>query len=180
MSMTSTPPDEQYLTDKEIEEFLDDLDENSNGEIEYSEVELKLDEVHKEIAPKALPHNLHHKDTDDEARHQFLRSLMGGSTKKTISRAEFREIVKGWKVPSMNPSKKAQEDHDDYMRRMSIFRRMRAYWEVRGPEMVFLGMVLSLQIAMGGWQLGKYLGDPRYRQAFGWGVVLAKTSAGIL
>ena len=177
---SDTPQDEQYLTDKEIEEFLDDLDENSNGEIEYSEVELKLDEVHEEIAPKAQPHNLHYKDKDADARHQFLRSLMGDSNKKTISRADFKEIVKGWNVPSLNPSKKAQEDHDDYMRRMSIFRRMKAYWEVRGPEIVFLLVVLLLQIGMGGWQLGKYLSDPKYRAGFGWGIVLAKTSAGIL
>lgn len=163
MSTTSTPPEEQYLTDKEVEEFLDDLDENANGEIEYSEVELKLDEVHQEIAPKPQPHNLHHKDADDEARHRFLRSLMG-SDKKTISRTEFKEIVKGWKVPSMTPSKKTEEDHKAYMKRMSIWRRTRAYWEVRGPEMVFLMLVLSLQIAMGGWQLWKYLSNPVYRQ----------------
>lgn len=30
-----------YLNDEEVEEFLNDLDENGNGEIEYSEVEFK-------------------------------------------------------------------------------------------------------------------------------------------
>lgn len=167
-----------YLNEEELEEFLNDLDENSNGEIEYSEVELKLDEVHEEIAPKAQPHNLHHKDRDSEARHKFLKSLMG-SDKKTIPRAEFKEIVKSWKVPSMKPGKKAEEDHNDYMKRMSVWRRLRAYWEVRGPEVVFLAMVVSLQIAFGVWQFVKYLTGP-YTAGFGWGVVLAKTSAGIL
>jgi dual oxidase len=143
--------DGPYLNDEEIDEFLQDLDENSNGEIEYSEIEFKLDEVHSEIAPKAQPHNLHHKDRDSESRHEFLRGLMG-SDKDKIPRDEFKEIVKTWKVPSMKPDKKAQEDHKDYMKRMSIWRRIRAYWEVRGPEMVFLVMVVSMQIAFGVWQ----------------------------
>jgi dual oxidase len=53
--------DGHYLSEKEIDEFLKDLDENDNGYIEYDEVEHKLDEVHKEIAPDPKPHRLHHK-----------------------------------------------------------------------------------------------------------------------
>ena len=69
--------DGRYLSEKVIDEFLKDLDKNDNGYIEYDEVEHKLDEVHKEIAPDSKPHHLHHEDREDEQRHQFLRSVMG-------------------------------------------------------------------------------------------------------
>ena len=153
----------QYLTDKEIEEFLDDLDNNNNGEIEYAEVEFKLDEVHDEIAPKAQPHNLHYKGNNDEQRHKFLRSLMK-SDKERISRQDFKEIVKTWKVPSMHPDKKTEEDHKEYMKKMNIGRRIRSYWSVQGPQVVFLALVVSMQIAFGVWQCVKYVTVIEYRQ----------------
>lgn len=62
---------DQYLSDKEIDKFLDDLDKNNNGYIEYDEVEHKLDEIHKEIAPDPKPHHLHLKDREVTERHQF-------------------------------------------------------------------------------------------------------------
>jgi dual oxidase len=51
--------------EKEIDEFLDDLDKNNSGYIEYNEVEHKLDEVHKKIAPHPKTHQLHREDLDD-------------------------------------------------------------------------------------------------------------------
>jgi hypothetical protein len=51
---------------------------------------------------------------------------------------------------------------------------------VRGPEALFVSLVVSMQIAFGTWQLVKYLAEMQYRHAFGWGVVLAKVSAGVL
>ncbi|CZR53129.1 uncharacterized protein PAC_03007 [Phialocephala subalpina] len=79
--------------------------------IEYDEVENMLDDVHKEIAPDPKPHHLHHEDREDAARHQFLRSVMG-TDKNRIARQDFANIVRGWKAPSMDPDKKAEEDHD--------------------------------------------------------------------
>jgi dual oxidase len=67
----------QYLTNEEIKKFTNDLDENNNGSTDYWELERKLDQVHKEIAPKAEPHHLHHSARPDDARHEFLRSLIG-------------------------------------------------------------------------------------------------------
>jgi len=165
--------DGQSLSDQEIEEFLVDLDKNNNGYIEYDELEHKLDEVHKEIAPEPKPHNLHHADREDDQRHQFLRSVLG-TDKNRISRADFVQTVKTWGVPSMVPEKK------DYTRSMPWGRRLRAYWSVRGPEALFVSLVVSMQIAFGTWQLVKYLAEMQYRHAFGWGVVLAKVSAGVL
>lgn len=153
---------DQHLSETEISEFLDDLDKNKNGFIEYDEVEHKLDEVYKEIAPEPKPHQLHHKDRDDAQRHEFLRAVMG-TDKNRISRQDFVEIVKGWKIPSMASEKKVEKDHDEYMKTIPLGRRLRAYWSVRGPDMAFLAMVISMQIAFGVWQLVKYLTETRYR-----------------
>lgn len=152
----------QYLSDKEVSDFLNDLDKNNNGYIEYNEIEWKLDEVHKEIAPEAKPHNLHHHDRDDDQRHAFLRSVMG-TDKNQIPRDEFANIVRGWKIPSQEADTKAEQDHDEYMKSMSWGRRLRAYWSVEGPEVLFIALVVATQMAFGIWQMVKYLTEIQYR-----------------
>lgn len=154
--------EDQFLSEKEIEEFLNDLDKNNNGYIEYDGVEHMLDDVHKEIAPDPKPHHLHHEDREDIARHQFLRSVMGNN-KNRIPRQDFANIVRGWKAPSMEPDKKAEEGREQYMKSMSWGRRLRAYWSVQGPQVLFIAVVIGLQIGMGTWQLVKYLTETQYR-----------------
>ncbi|KAK0102425.1 hypothetical protein ONS95_006045 [Cadophora gregata] len=174
--------EDNFLSEKEITAFINDLDKNNNGHIEYDEVEFKLDQVHKELAPEAKPHNLHYKEKDEaqmHRRHAFLRSVIG-TDKNQIGRDDFANIVRGWKVPSMEPDKKAEDEHKEFMKEMGIGRKIRAWWSVRGPEVLFVGMVVGMQIAFGTWQCVKYVTQMQYRHAFGWGVVMAKTSAGIL
>jgi hypothetical protein len=137
---------DQHLSEHEIDEFLGDLDKNNNSYIEYDEVEHTLDEVHKEIAPDPKPHHLHHEDRDDAQRYQFLRRVMG-TDENHIPWEDFAGIVRGWKVPSMNLDKKAEEDHKSYMKSISWGRRLRAYWLVKGPEVLFIMLVISMQIA---------------------------------
>lgn len=169
----------QYLTDEEIKNFTDDLDENNNGSIDYWELERKLDQVHEEIAPKAKPHHLHHESRPDKARHQFLRSIIGTREDK-IQRAEFEKCVRTWEIPSLEQDRKKAKDEDDYLKQMSIWRRARAYWAVEGPQVMFMVLVVAFMLAFGIWQLVKYLTYPEYRPAFGWGVVVSKTCAGVL
>ncbi|GME48314.1 putative FAD-binding domain-containing protein [Neofusicoccum parvum] len=168
-----------FLTNDEIDKFLNELDHNGDGTIDYSEVERKLDQVHGEIAPNPQPHNLHHGAKEDEARHGFLRSIIG-SDKDRIPRAEFAERVREWRIPSLEKVRKEEQDEKDYKRGMSIWRRVRSYWTVHGPEILFIALVVSMQLAFGIWQLVKYVTVAEYRAAFGWGVVLAKTCAGAL
>ncbi|KAK0750633.1 FAD-binding domain-containing protein [Schizothecium vesticola] len=171
--------DVQYLTDDEIKTFLDDLDHNDDGLIDYSEVERKLDQVYSEIAPTPSPHHLHHADNGGDARHEFLRKLVG-SDKNRIPRDEFAARVRSWKIPSMKQDKDKAVDQDAYLRKLGIVRRVRSYWAVRGPEIAFLALVVSMQLAFAVWQLVKYLTGEHYTRGFGWGVVLAKTCAGAL
>ncbi|KAH0282469.1 hypothetical protein KCU62_g9699, partial [Aureobasidium sp. EXF-3399] len=168
----------KYLTDEEIKQFMKELDSDNDGLIEYREVEAKLDEVSREIAPEPAEHNLHHEDRA-EKRHQFLRGFMG-TNEDHVHLADFEEIVKSWQIPSMEQEKKEEDEQANFVKKMSYARRLRAYWEVHGPEYGFLALVVSLQLAFGIWQLVKYLTTSPYRETFGWGVVLAKTSAGVL
>jgi dual oxidase len=84
---------EKYLTDDEIQRFVEDLYKDNNGSIDYWELEHKLDQVHEEIAPKPQPHNLHHNSRGSEARHAFLRSLLGSSEDR-IPRSQFEQSVR--------------------------------------------------------------------------------------
>lgn len=169
---------QQPLTDEEIKKFIDDLDHDDNGKIEYWELERKLDQVYKEIAPKAQPHHLHH-ESRTEARHEFLQSVIG-TRENHIDESKFAECVKKWEIPSLEQDRKEAKQEDDYWKQMSIWRRARAYWAVKGPEIAFLTLVAAFMVAFGVWQFIKYLTYVEYTPAFGWGVVVSKTSAGVL
>ena len=160
-----------YLNDQEVEAFLDDLDRNKDGMIDFSEIDRKLVEVHAEIAPQAKKHNLHYGGTVNAERTAFLRKMLG-TEKNVIPRKAFADTVRSWNVPSMAKQKKADKDGEDYTKCMSIGRRLRAYWAVRGPTLVFLTLVVSLQIAFSVWMFVKYYTGPKYRTALGWGVVM--------
>ncbi|EEY14315.1 conserved hypothetical protein [Verticillium alfalfae VaMs.102] len=174
--------DTQYLNDDEIKKFLDDLDHNDDGYIDYNEVEQKLDAAHDELTPVTAAHHVTKRDHDsenDHIRHAFLRSMMG-SEEQRIPRDEFAKRVKEWKIPSLEQAKKEEKQEKQYMKSVTVWRRIRAYWAVHGPEICFLALVIGMQLAFGIWQLVKYQTTPAYRAAFGWGVVMAKTCAGAL
>ncbi|KAH0043765.1 hypothetical protein KCU78_g538, partial [Aureobasidium melanogenum] len=80
----------------------------------------------------------------------------------------------------MEQEKKEEGEQAEFVKKMSYARRLRAYWEVHGPEYGFLALVVSMQVVFGTCQSVKYLTTAPYRETFGWGVVLAKTSAGVL
>ncbi|KAK2062699.1 FAD-binding domain-containing protein [Colletotrichum caudatum] len=209
-----TNPNEgvQYLTEDEINSFLDDLDHNDDGYIDYDEVEAKLDAAHDALAPQnqAKPHHVIRKKNDqpqdfsskqhshgeNRLRHEFLRTTMGipGSQLGTTSdpaadersrshripRADFAARVREWKIPSLKQDKDSEDSQKDYIRKLRLSRRLRAYWAVHGPEIAFLALVAGCTLAFGVWQCVKYVTQTQYRAAFGWGVVMAKTAAGML
>ncbi|KFA66819.1 hypothetical protein S40285_06822 [Stachybotrys chlorohalonatus IBT 40285] len=171
----------KYLDDDEIKQFVDDLDHNGDGFISYAEVEQKLDQAHDDLVAKPGKHHVvqrDHDNCDDRARHTFLRGIMGGADR--IPRDEFTRAVREWKIPSLKQSKKEEQDEKSYFKRLPGWRKVRAYMAVHGPEFGFIGLVVSMQLAFGIWQLVRYQTTPQYRAAFGWGVVMAKTCAGAL
>ena len=171
--------DIRYLSDEEVQDFLNSLDSDKDGYISYAEIEDKLDQVHDEIAPVAEAHNLHHESRTDVERHHFLRTVIGIDADR-ISTADFSQTVKSWRIPSLVQERAADKNSTHYVKSLPLGRRIRAHLAVDGPETAFLTLVISLQIAFGVWQCVKYATEPQWQAAFGWGVVLSKTSAGVL
>ncbi len=172
----------QYLTDDEVNKFLDHLDHNGDGTIEYGEVELELDKAHQELDMQHGAHHVTNPDNEhhnEQVRHAFLRSLMGSEAQR-IPRDEFAQVVHGWKIPSLKQAQREEDNEKDYMKRLPGWRKIRAYWAVHGSEVIFACFFVATQLAFGIWQLVKYETTPGYRAAFGWGVVMAKTCAGAL
>lgn len=169
----------QYLNQKEIDDFVSQLDKDNDGCISYGELEQKLDQVYKELQPEAKAHNLHHSSRKDTQRHEFLRSMLG-TEKDKIPTEDFKKIVSSWRIPSMEQEKQTEKEEADYLNNISWPRKLRAIWEVNGPEYLFVAFVISAQIALGVWQCIKYATGPQYQAAFGWGVAFAKFSAGAL
>jgi dual oxidase len=174
-----------YLTKEEINSFLDQLDHNKDGQISYTEFETALDKAHEELVPKPLPHHLTHPSRDDSERHEFLQTLLGctNSTENTtISREKFGDTLRSLNIPSLEQEQADEKADKEYMKSLPFWRRIRSYYSVNGPKIVFMTLVVSMQLAFGIWQLVTYLKttSPPYRSTFGWGLVLAKTCAGIL
>lgn len=133
--------DIQYLTQQEIDDFVKQLDKDNDGCISYSEVEQKLDQVYKELQPEPKAHNLHHESRKNTQRHEFLRSVLG-TEKDKIPVENFKTIVEGWQIPSVQQEKQTEKEERDYLNGISWLRKLRALWEVEGPEYCFLAFVV--------------------------------------
>lgn len=171
----------RHLSDDEIAQFIDELDQNHDGLVKYTDIEKKLDELHDELVGPD--------DAEDYAhRHAFLRSLMvaGESNSEgqldSFTHHQFIQMVRGWNIPSLKQIEKEEDDEHSYFSSRRIFgwRRVRAYLSVQGPKIAFIALVVAMELAFGIWQLVKYQTVHKYRAAFGWGVVMSKTNAGTL
>jgi hypothetical protein len=196
------------LTEQEIDKFFEELDTDGDGSVSFDELEAKLEAVHGEIAPKPRKHHLHHPERrwtglhltqsntnriDDTEKavqeqnpehdgiHTFLCNLMP-ECGFLITRDEFRKAVTSWNVPSQDQNCAEDPDADatDYEQKLSLVRKFRAHWAMKGPKIMFIGFVIALQLAFGLWQLLTYVNKRNARAAYGWGVVVAKGSAGVV
>ena len=70
--------------------------------------------------------------------------------------------------------------HRDVLARARYIDYFRAWCRIRGPELLFLAMVVGFQIALGVWQCYEYSTNAEDQAAFGWGVAMAKGCAGAL
>ena len=140
-----------YLTEEEIDSFVDDLDHNGDGYIDISEIEAKLDQVHDEIIDQPKPHHLTHDSQGDRARHAFLHSLIGSNGRR-VRRDEFKDIVRGWCIPSMKQEQEEEEEMDRYVKSLPFWRRFRSWWSVHGPKVMFIAFVVAFELAFGVWQ----------------------------
>lgn len=187
----------QTLTDEEIDNFYKEIDTNNDGHVSFEELEQRLEKVYTELVPEPRKHHLHHPErrrptTNDiekqdsahpehDGIHAFLCSLMPNCA-SSITEKDFKDRVRSWNIPSQNQNSAEDEDKaaHDYQKKLTTVRKVRAYWAIRGPKILFLAFVFALILAFGLWQCLKYAYDPVARSALGWGVIVAKLSAGVL
>lgn len=176
------------LSDDEINQFFDALDANKDGYVNFQELEAKLREVHEELAPEPKKHHLLHPERRDAEKgidhkgdglHKFLCHIMPECSAE-LNREEFIKHVKCWDVPSQKGAKDAHKEDVEQEKRIPFRRRIRAYWAVHGPNIIFLAIVIAFIIAAGLWQCLIYVTNPGARAALGWGVIVAKLCAGII
>ena len=172
------------LSDAEVAAFVASLDRNGDGRISYAELEHNVDQAYRQLRPHGRPHAGDTEEAGKEAqaacaRHEFIRAMIG-SPADVVSAKDMRETVRQWQIPSLEKERQAQHADEEYLARLSWLRRMRALWTVHGPEYVFMAVVVGLQAGLGIWQCVKYGDGARFQAAFGWGVALAKFSAGAL
>lgn len=163
--VTTARKDFEPLSDSEIESFFSDLDRDKDGYVTFEELEAKLHEVHKELAPDPQKHHLTHPDRRElekgeshtgDGLHDFLCSLMPDCGVR-VARDEFCRHVRGWNIPSQRQTSSEEENKSDRAEegKLPLRRRIRAYWAVHGPSLLFLACVGALMIAFGGWQMAE-------------------------
>ncbi|KAF1363744.1 hypothetical protein EJ07DRAFT_152519 [Lizonia empirigonia] len=107
--------------------------------------------------------NSHINASRNEARHEFLRSVIG-TREDYIEESKFAESVKKWEIPSLEQDRKEAKQEDDYWKQMSIWRRAHAYWAVKGPEIAFLCLVAAFMVAFGHLSGSFVFGSMAHRQ----------------
>ena len=100
----------------------------------------------------------------------------------SLSRDDFVKRVKRWKVPSQKQTDSREQEQEDMAceRRIPLRIKLRACWAVHGPVICFMTFVVALQFGFDLRQMIIYIRNPLARAALGWGVILAKASAGVL
>lgn len=192
------------LSDQEIDKFIGELDVDKDGNVSFKELEKRLEDVLKELAPDPQEHHLNHPNrrrrdrkvhtnpqdpekgevhhTEHDGLHAFLCSLMPDCDHTAIPKEEFRQRVKSWNIPSQkqNSAEDEQEQAKDLKKNLTLYRKGRALWSIRGPRILFACFVGAMILAFGLWQLMEYVNKPDVRRALGWGVIMAKGFAGTL
>lgn len=176
----------------EIQQFWDEIDLEKDGTISFKSLEKKLQAVYDELVTDAKQHHLRRSSqtekhdpasarTSDDL-HDLLYSLMPDYEGRSITKDQFIRQVQGWNVPSQRQiARKNDRNHArEYEKKLSYTRRARAWWSVKGPEMLFVVFVFLLTLGMALWQFLKYVLSPVTTAAFGWGVCVAKLSSGAL
>ncbi|CAD6972136.1 unnamed protein product, partial [Tilletia controversa] len=97
---------------------------------------------------------------------------------------DFVKEVRGWNVPSPDQSRSDSQveeaDALEYEKNLPLRRRLAARWSVDGPKFLFTILVIALQSGFGIWQGVTFLQNFSLRKEFGWGIFVAKFTAGAL
>lgn len=171
------------LSDAQIVEFYDEIDREGTGSVTFDQLIDKLDQVASELDatsnPSPLPEDLQSRYSEDLERgpgrawlYAWLQILIPDRN-ASISKDDFIALVRSWDIPSPSKPRPPTEQRP-------FGERLRTRWEIEGPRIAFITAIVALQVALGVWQMVKYINAPLPRSAFGWGVVLSKAAAGAI
>ncbi len=160
-------PTTMSLTHEETTSFFKEIDKDKDGYISERDIS---------IAFQAYQSKFSGKQTDYD-----LSPTGNPLDDKAYDENQFRDIIKLWEIPTLKPRLGPTDKFSKaYESKLPIGRRLRAHWAVEGRLSTFVTLVFLIQTGMGVWLLVKELRDQRKRQLLGWGLILAKTSAGVI
>lgn len=193
------------LTDEEIDQFVSDLDLDHDGYVSVEEVTEKLKAVLKELAPEPQPHHLHYTTRwqveEDATTSKSLKAGQGTLPSSSefegiqrfvydlfslhsdpVPNDDLRELIRSWNIPSRHRGGLDGElrQAEEYRRKLSLSRKLRAWWSLKGSTVIFTFFVGAVISFLGLSQAYRYLRDEEARAIFGWPVVVAKLFAGAL
>lgn len=93
----------------------------------------------------------------------------------------FLATVNSWRIPSFSTRPESLDQKSKaYEANLPLSRRLRAHWAAEGYQSTFVAIVVCVQIGMAVWLLVRELHDKSKLHLLGWGLILAKMSAGVL
>ncbi|CCG82319.1 Putative uncharacterized protein [Taphrina deformans PYCC 5710] len=167
------------LSEAEIADFFNDCGPDEHGFV----YQHKLDELFAEFRDGLVQDGDGAEYLDDGRWYmpENKRYVPPGTTHLGYDCAHFTNMVKSWQVPTMKSlGRKIDEKSKMYEASLPIGRRLRAHWSIEGPQSTFVMLVIALQTALAVWLMVRELNDRKLLDLLGWGLVVAKTSAGVL
>lgn len=192
------PKHKNTLTETEILDFFNELDQEKRGWVSFADLQAKLHQFYQELEPET--HKRHsrlsalwvnayqthdgydfEKNLHSDALNAFALSLLPPDGSQLNAR-QFLEHVQAWNIPSQSQNSAEKQDAiaEEYERGLPIMRRLRARWALDGPQICFVLFICATQIALAIWELVKFGTSPKALDALGPGVVVAKGAVGVL
>lgn len=168
-----------FLSRTETDAFFDDCAPDERGLVHQHHI----DELFRTFCDDRSPGAGRDKKVDDGRWYLpgNRRYVPEPVVQTSYDRVAFANMVDAWHIPSSKGDpNKLDEKSKQYESALPMGRRLRAHWSMEGPQSTFIMLVVALQTALGVWLLVKQLKDHEKLDLLGWGLVVAKTSAGVL
>ena len=156
------------LTTAELDAFFEEAKPNEKGFVRRSDIETAFQQFCK-LSQSSAKYD----------REQ--RIATSKQTEEHYDRKQLGALIGAWQIPSTAATKKPiDSESKKYESSLPIGRRLQAHWATEGPQSTFVFCVICVQSGLAIWLLVKQLRDKTTLDLLGWGVVLAKTSSGVL
>ena len=185
------------LTEREIKEFFNELDDQKRGWVGVSELRAKLESYYLEENTEPTRHpgfasifrggaqdlekQKRGNDIESHGAGHFANRLLPRGDAQ-LGFVDFTKIVHAWGIPSQHQTSSEEQDASAsaYERKLPLGRRLQAHWAMEGPRVLFICFVVAVILGCGLWECDKFSRATNRLAALGPGVVIAKTMVGIM